>query len=202
MHDRRRTVRLGPPSAGANREIGRHPLSDGRGRIRKCHVCVSGVSRRERLPFSQGIQSAGALGTTLRHGRRLGRPAPPVHEGDRGERGRKGRGLQLRIVVSRPRLGHRFCHLPMGRAMVGAAKGVCRGDEVEIRAESLAAHAAGLVDVEQLAHGAANRRRRVILPRQPARQRPGRRRYASPRKPIWTRPPSGCWPIAPTAWRT
>ena len=61
--------------------------------------------------------------------------------------------------------------------MARTAEGVRRRNAVEIRAESLAAHAAGLVDVDRLADGAGHCAGRPIRPRQPAR----RRRFWCPR---------------------
>ena len=81
--------------------------------------------------------------------------AASLHEGDHRARSGEGARLQLRSDLSRSRLGHRFRHLPLGREMARPTKAVHRRDAVEVRAEGVAAHAAGYVDVAyeaQLGH--------------------------------------------------
>ncbi len=184
--DRRRTVRPGPDRARTNGAIGSDALSDRLRRIRERDVCLPRTAGRKRLPFSQGLQSARPLGAALRHGWRLERPAAQVHQGHRGERGGQGRGLQLRGVVSRSRLGQRFRHVPLGRKMARAAESVCRADAVEIRPESLAAHAAGLLDVDRLADGWKHGAFDLSARRAPQGAADARRRNASRFRPATT----------------
>ena len=80
---------LGRIRAGANGAPGGHALPDRRRRLPRGDVRLPPLLGRERLPVPQGFQSARPLGTTLRHGGRVGRPAPPLYQGHRGKGGRK-----------------------------------------------------------------------------------------------------------------
>ena len=98
---------------------------------------------------------------------RLGRPPAPLHEGDCRARSGEGARLQLRGALSRSRLGHRLRQFPLGREVARPAKAVHRRNAVEVRAEGVAAHAAGHLDVAYDAELGAS------APCRPIRRKPG-----------------------------